>query len=148
MPVYKNGLRLDVNVKGLVSRMDRRKRAYPFEMVGRLKASAHLVRNGAVRLVLKGPATGRIYTRRGITRQASAPGEAPMSDTGTLARSIHIDDSKTNPRNLRVSIVAGVFYAKWLELGTRKMLARPFMVRSFDENLSKIRAILRRPFKS
>ena len=38
--------------------------------------------------ILTGPRTGRIYRRGGVVHQASAPGEAPASDTGELRQSI------------------------------------------------------------
>ncbi len=40
------------------------------------------VREEAISLIQNGEKTGRIYRRRGIEHQASAPGEPPASDTG------------------------------------------------------------------
>ena len=44
----------------------------------------------AQRMIQQGPKTGiiRVVTKAGKTHQASAPGEAPAWDTGTLANSI------------------------------------------------------------
>ena len=87
-------------------------------------ACAEAVRNEAVSAVLSPPKTGRIYRRRGVEHQASAPGEAPASDTGRLANSI-----RTSYReNGLVGVVsASTAYAAYLEFGTVKMEPRPFM---------------------
>lgn len=57
-----------------------------------------------------------------LTHQASAPGQAPMSDTGRLASSIEFD--QIGP--LTATVGSNLIYAKWLEYGTRKMAPRPF----------------------
>lgn len=44
------------------------------------------IHSTATKKILEGPATGKTYRRRGVEHQASAPGEAPMSDTGALAQ--------------------------------------------------------------
>lgn len=56
-------------------------------------------------------------------RRASAPGEAPAIDTGTLANSIQA--RKTGLGSAVVEV--GAEYGTHLELGTRKMAARPFL---------------------
>jgi HK97 gp10 family phage protein len=102
---------------------------YKVKMAGQLNkaiaASGLVVQNEARRLVLQGPKTGRVYTRRGtIKHQASAPGEPPASDTGTLVRSI-ITSHDTKKFTLYVR--AKVKYAMFLEQGTKRMKARPFL---------------------
>ena len=73
-----------------------------------------------------GPANLSPYHR------ASAPGESPATDTGTLANSI---ESK------RYGLVAVVWtekkYAKWLEFGTRKIAPRPFFTPAVEQNREK-----------
>lgn len=86
---------------------------------------ANLVRNEAISLILDTPKTGRIYRRGDKEHQASAPGEAPASDTGTLVGRIRVDDSKLS--DLRARVVASTAYAAHLEYGTQKMEPRPFM---------------------
>lgn len=87
-------------------------------------AATEAVRNEAIRRVLEPPKTGRIYRRRGIEHQASAPGESPASDTGRLVNSIrtrYADD-------YLVGIVsASTAYAAFLEFGTSRMEPRPYM---------------------
>jgi HK97 gp10 family phage protein len=55
--------------------------------------------------------------------RASAPGEAPAIDTGHLVNSIQIE--KTGQAQRTITVGAG--YALALELGTRRMAARPSM---------------------
>lgn len=74
--------------------------------------------------IQRGPATGRIYQRRGITHQASAPGEAPMSDRGNrggLVSSIFYSTSSP----LAISVYSNRMQAVWLEYGTRHIRERP-----------------------
>lgn len=87
-------------------------------------AAAEAVRSEAVSLILDSAKTGRVYHRRSVDHQASAPGEPPASDTGRLVSSI-----RTNYRNggLVATISASTAYAAYLEYGTRKMAPRPFM---------------------
>lgn len=84
------------------------------------------LRGDVVKRVQRGPASGRIYTRRGIVHQASAPGQAPMSDTGRLANSIYFTEGFGASRGLRVQVGSNLVYAKYLEYGTRNMAERPF----------------------
>jgi HK97 gp10 family phage protein len=73
------------------------------------------------RAIQRGPKTGRVYVRRGIEHQASAGGEAPATDTGTLVSSIVY--RKTGP--IEAEIESRLPYASYLEFGTQRMAARP-----------------------
>lgn len=78
---------------------------------------------------LRHSGTGRTYKRRGITHQASSPGQPPSSDTGNLLNSIH---TVVNAAADTVEVRAGggssqVKYAAMLEFGTANMAERPFM---------------------
>lgn len=70
------------------------------------------------------PATGREYTRRRSRHIASSPGNPPRVDTGLLRASIHFTKIKV----LHYEIRDGVPYGIFLELGTVRMGARPFMI--------------------
>lgn len=77
------------------------------------------------RLIGSPPKTGRIYRRRGVVHQASAPGQPPASDTGALiassSTSYQLDfDAARGRANWSAQ------YAIMLELGTGKMEPRPF----------------------
>ena len=82
------------------------------------------VRNDAVTSIQSGPKTGRVYRRRGVEHQASAPGEAPASDTGRLVGSIR---TEYNMRTLSGRVIASTTYAAALEYGTPRMEPRPYM---------------------
>lgn len=81
------------------------------------------VREEATSLILNTPKTGRIYRRRGVAHQASAPGESPASDTGNLLRSIN---TSVSPAALTGNVNFGTIYSRYLEYGTAKMAPRPF----------------------
>jgi HK97 gp10 family phage protein len=120
------------------------------------------VETTAKKLIMRGPKTGWMYHRipgekwmviwqdregqsnivaifkadgaQNLSRdhRASKAGEPPATDTGTLASSI---ESK------RDGLVAVVWtekkYAKWLEFGTKKIEARPFMTPAVEQNKEK-----------
>lgn len=91
-----------------------------------LMAVAMVARNDAVRRVLRGPKTGRIYQKYDPkrTHQASAPGESPATDLGALAGSILAEPA---PGELAANLVARMPYAVHLEYGTTRIAARPFL---------------------
>ena len=82
--------------------------------------TAHRIRNKAIELILRGSKSGRTYGRH----QASAPGEAPASETGRLVQSIQV---KHRPGSMKATVSAGTGYARKLEFGTSIMAPRPFM---------------------
>ena len=94
---------------------------------------------------------GRGNRRRAAARiyQASAPGEPPRKRTGTLQKSIaHEVERESNAIVARVG--TKVDYGRYLEFGTRKMAARPYLQPALTEYLPKFHAIvmtdLRRKF--
>lgn len=90
--------------------------------------------SSASKSILKKPKSGRVYLiRRGgrlRRHQASAPGEAPANFTGNLRRSLDfiVQGSK------EMTFGADADYAKFLELGTRKMEKRPYLIKSINDN--------------
>lgn len=74
----------------------------------------------------------------------SAPGGFPHADTGTLRKSISyaVDRSR-----LEVRVGSTVLYAPWLEDGTTKMAARPYLRRTARDLESRILNILTRRIK-
>jgi phage gpG-like protein len=87
-------------------------------------ATALEINTGVKKLIQRGPKTGRTYTRRGIEHTASAPGEAPATDTGTLASSVYFEQSD----KLTATIGSRLAYAYYLEFGTTRIAARPAWV--------------------
>jgi len=99
-----------------------------------VRATAEKIRTDAVRAIQQGPATGRTYERGSgqnlsASHTASAPGEAPMTDTGNLASS-----GRVSHEGLGADIIFQAPYAKWLEYGTMKMGERPFLVPALKSN--------------
>ena len=72
---------------------------------------------------MSGAKRGIVYQRGGKAHQASAPGEPPAIDTGNLVNSVFSE--KSGPGQALVG--ASAEYAEYLEFGTRKMAARPFL---------------------
>jgi HK97 gp10 family phage protein len=105
---------------------------------GVLKA-ANEVRNEVLRLIQQTPKTGRLYQRRGVTHQASAPGEAPASDTGNLVRNITVE---VDPSIMSATVVSNDAYAELLEFGTTKMAPRPYMRAALDSMKDTIEDIV------
>lgn len=102
------------------------------QAVGRgLATGIGIVETRAVELITTGEKTGRIYRRRGVEHQASAPGEAPASDSGRLVQSREV---KVDVEGGRATLSFHTEYAWWLEIGTEKMEARPFADRSLAES--------------
>jgi hypothetical protein len=82
-----------------------------------------IIETRAVQLITDGPKTGRIYRRRGVEHQASAPGESPASDSGRLVNSRTVEDF---PGQHRSRLTFRTAYALALEVGTQRMEARPY----------------------
>lgn len=99
-----------------------------------LFASAKRVEGQAKRSILAGGKTGRIYRRRSVTHQASAPGQAPASDTGRLVNSINSYYEKAKKTAIVIAGRGTALYAILLEFGTRFMAPRPFMTPSLESN--------------
>lgn len=70
--------------------------------------------------------TGRIYIIKGRLHQASAPGEAPANLTGKLAKTADYKVRGT----YQCEFGDKMFYGKFLEEGTRKILPRPHIIRT------------------
>lgn len=103
----------------------------PMGPVGRdLERRALNVEVAAKRL-LSTPGTGRVYRRRSVLHQASAPGQPPAVDTGYLRASV---DHKvgTDAEGLYADIGTEVDYGLYLEQGTRYMQPRPWLKPALD----------------
>lgn len=91
-----------------------------------------------VRKAIQGPPkTGREYARgknRDIIHRASAPGEAPATDTGTLVNSIYNEDRGKYAK----AIGSRLPYAYYLEFGTFKMDKRPSWIPAVERAIPKM----------
>lgn len=83
-------------------------------------------------LISRGGRSGMIYRRRSITHQASAAGEPPKTDRGTLVRNITV---QTDPDGLGGNAGSrdAAAHGRWLELGTSRIDPRPWLVPTFEK---------------
>lgn len=130
-------MNLDVKIEG-VDRLARSSKAMQASIVKELDiglfASAKKIEGDAKKSILSGQKSGRIYHRRTVSHRASAPGEAPASDTGRLVNSINGELVKGA---LEAIVRAGsgiVRYARMLEFGAIRMAARPFFTPAVEQN--------------
>jgi HK97 gp10 family phage protein len=99
--------------------------------------SAHEIRNDIILSMRNTPKTGNVYRRGGKEHIASSPGNPPAKDTGELIRSIVVDNAGDT---IEVGVTSGAPYGKYLERGTDKMKARPFLQPALDKNLPGIKS--------
>lgn len=92
-------------------------------------ATALQVDGDIKRAIQRGAKSGRVYVRRGKTHQASAPGEAPATDTGSLVSRMSF--KQVNP--LTAEVESRLAYAAYLEFGTQRMAARPAWVPAIEK---------------
>lgn len=85
----------------------------------------------AVDGIQRGPKTGRIYRRGTVTHQASAPGQYPASDTGRLASNVRFE--LPSGGNMTGRVGTNIQYGAYLEFGTSRMEARPWLLPSFEK---------------
>jgi len=106
----------------------------PFREV--IAGGAQLIRGEAIKSIQSGPKSGRIYEKYNPrrTHKASAPGQAPASDTGNLVRNIVV--KQENPDLVKVE--SNATYSSFLEFGTSKMLASPFLFPATERSRKKI----------
>jgi len=82
-----------------------------------------------------GTKTGRTYVRENPprTHTASAPGQAPADDLGTLANSYGAEFQKVNQYVWSATVGSPLFYAPRLEFGYERILPRPHLEPAIDE---------------
>ena len=109
------------------------------ELTNVLRGGGQLIRGEAIRSIQTGPKSGRTYEKYNPrrTHKASAPGQAPASDTGNLVSQIM---SVADGKNTLVE--SGAEYSKFLEFGTSKMLPRPFLFPASEKSTKKIVQVL------
>lgn len=141
-------MRLNVSIKASL-KLDRRI-AEKIAAAASARACAAIALNlvAAIKLMLSRPGQGEMYpygySKEKKWRQASAPRDPPAVDTGRLRNSIisvpGSDASMLVGPSIEAKATQGdsrgatamVDYAMWLEFGTEKMEARPFMRPVFD----------------
>ncbi len=111
-----------------------------------LNATGLELRGDIVKRYQQGPTSGISYEKQNPSRthQASAPGEAPMTDTGRLAGSVTFKKEI----GLAVSVSTDVVYGPWLEFGTMDIKPRPNWIPATEEmqpkHIRRMEAALRK----
>lgn len=75
--------------------------------------------NRVKEMMRESPATGFVYQHRQVKHQASAPGEPPAPDTGTLMRSVIWRVEKKQARWI-IEVGSHLKYALYLEFGAAR----------------------------
>lgn len=120
-------------------RLVRRLNAIPVEAragIGRALAKGVLRLDAYAKEKIQGGSrSGRVYRRRSVSHQASAPGEFPKTDKGQLVSSLFFSVA-TNKLSARWG--TALAYGRYLEFGTGTMLSRPWMRPTFQANHAAI----------
>ena len=132
-------MKINIKVTGLKKAQDALKNLekdleQPFREI--ILGCAQLIRGEAIKSIQTGPKSGRIYEKYNPrrTHRSSAPGQAPASDTGNLVSQIKV--RQKNPDE--VVVESNALYSAFLEFGTSKMLARPFLFPATERSRPKI----------
>tara|TARA_R100000963_G_C4577067_1_gene59634 strand:+ start:81 stop:530 length:450 start_codon:yes stop_codon:yes gene_type:complete len=101
-----------------------------------IKGGAQKIRGEAIKSIQSGSKSGIVYQMYNPRRQhrASAPGEAPASDTGNLVSKIIVKQLTKD----KVAVESNANYSAYLEYGTSKMQPRPFMLPAFEKSKGAI----------
>jgi len=86
-----------------------------------VQATGVEIRTDIQRRIQRGPKTGITYLRGSVSHRASAPGEAPATDTGALASSITYRKVDV----MTAEVESRLPYATFLEFGTANIDPRP-----------------------
>lgn len=91
-----------------------------------VEETAFMIRTEVIREISE-PGTGRVYekSRPKRTHVASAPGQPPATDTGRLIASIYPIERELAGTRFAATVGSRLAYAAMLEVGTRRMAARP-----------------------
>jgi HK97 gp10 family phage protein len=93
--------------------------------VGSALASSVIILDAYAKQKIQGGGrSGRTYRRRSVTHQASAPGEFPKTDSGQLVSSLFF---RVGADKLSAFFGTKLAYGRYLEFGTSRMAARPWL---------------------
>ena len=108
---------------------------------GRMLEAVNEVRNSTLE-TLSGSRSGRIYKvpGTGVEYTASAPGEPPAVQLGDLRKSVKGGIEKEG-KDVIGFVGSELPKASMLEMGTSKMLPRPWLRPSFEKSSDKIKEI-------
>jgi hypothetical protein len=99
--------------------------------IGKAVQATALNINRDIKVAIQGPPkTGTVYQRGNVSHRASAPGEAPATDTGRLVSSIAYKQTG----QLSAEVFTLVPYGYYLEYGTTKIAPRPAWVPATEKS--------------
>jgi hypothetical protein len=109
---------------------------------------ALLIETESKEMIQKSSPTGRTYRRgKTVTHRASAPGEPPSTDTGRLVSSIR--PAFYGEFSAEVGALQNIAkYGGYLETGTSRMGARPWLKPTLENNSSRLAGFLDAAIKS
>ena len=131
------------NLKKVLKQLNRLEKdmEVPFQEI--VKGGGQFIRGEAIKSIQSGAKSGIVYEKYNPRRshRASAPGQAPASDTGNLVSKIIVKQKSKNITNVE----SNADYSAFLEYGTSKMEPRPFMLPAFEKSKKPIiNAVLKR----
>ncbi len=120
------------------------------QVVSRATRGLNAMRNAELD-VLKGDRHGKVYKKPGGgTYTASAPGEPPARRTGNLRLNwngrVDVEGSQNGNMVVKMQLESGTEYAKYLEGGTSRMAARPFVQPIAEKADPEIKKIYSEPY--
>ena len=124
------------NLKKVMSQLKQLKKQLEPDFQEIVKGGGQLIRGEAVKSIQQGSKSGVVYEKYNPRRshRASAPGEAPASDTGNLVSKIIVKQKTKDITNVE----SNANYSAFLEYGTSKMQPRPFMLPAFEKSKKPI----------
>ena len=124
------------NLKKVLSQLENLDKQLEPEFQEIVKGGAQLIRGEAIKSIQTGAKSGVVYQMYNPRREhrASAPGQAPASDTGNLVSKIIVRQKSQDV----TSVESNANYSAFLEYGTSKMQPRPFMLPAFEKSKKPI----------
>lgn len=129
---------MTIRVKGSrISRRDQVLNKYTNQVKAIVKAGGQMVMNEAKQSIHSLSSGGETYEKYNPrrTHTASPAGKPPNTDTGYLANNIFL---VVDADGMGASVESRAEYSEYLEFGTSKMDARPFMQPALEANRRKI----------
>ena len=142
-------MKIEINVKNLdkvLGQLKKLNKQLEPDFQEIVKGGGQLIRGEAIKSIQRGAKSGIVYQKYNPRREhrASAPGEAPASDTGNLVSKIIVKQKTKNITNVE----SNANYSAFLEYGTSKMQPRPFMFPAFEKSKKPIaKAVFNRVVK-
>lgn len=128
--------------------VSRKVQAIGQEMQSRAVRASRVLKNTELQ-VLRGRGRGRVYKKayKNAYYAASAPGSPPAVRTGRLRNSFRpVGSVSTGALSVTAAIETDTHYAGYLEHGTRKMAARPYVEKIKQQAEPEVTRIFSAPY--